>query len=101
MITKEKFIEIIKLHLAQDATIDKMQELGIQIMESPLVEFGFLMFENLIEHTFNIEGRDWVFWWLYEKKLLEGESLAVDENGSELPTETIEDLWNIVEKYRI
>lgn len=101
MITKEKFVEIIKLHLAQDAAMDKLQELDIQAFESPLVEFGFLMFENLIEHTFNIEGRDWIFWWLYEKKLLGDGPSAINDDGSELPTETIEDLWNIVEKYRI
>lgn len=100
MITKEKFIEIIKLHLVQDTTIDKLQELGIQTIESPLVEFGFLMFENLIEYTFSTEGKDWIFWWLYERNLLGG-PFAINEDGSELPTETIEDLWNIVEKYRI
>jgi hypothetical protein len=52
----------------------------------------------LINSHFDEEGQDWINWWLYEK---DGnpELKAWDENDNEIPTETIDDLWNLVKDH--
>lgn len=102
MISKEEFVNIIKLHKKQNLNIDKLEELGLNISDSSLVEFGFIMFDLLISSNFSDEGKDWINWWVYERPMLdENKPLVLNADGSEVPTKTIEDLWNIIEEYRI
>lgn len=102
MLTKEQFIEIIDQHQNQTSTIKKFEELGFEIWDSSVIEFGFMMFDHLISSNFSTEGVDWINWWIYERPILNiNQPLAFNKDCSEIPTETIEDLWDIVEKYRI
>ena len=103
MITKENFIYIINQHQNQKELLDELERCGFDIYETKVIEFGFIMFDKVLKSNFNDEGIDWINWWLYERdnKWCSEIGKAWDENGKEIPTETIEDLWNIVEKYRI
>ena len=100
--TKELFCEIIKSHQIHWSNLENLEKLGMDLFESPIIEFGFQMFEHLIKSNFNEEGVDWIFWWLYERDdTLKCSNKACDEDGNEIPTETIDDLWNIIKNYRI
>ena len=103
MITKENFIYIINKHQKQNELLDELERCGFDIYETQVIEFGFIMFDKVLKSNFNDEGIDWINWWLYERdnKWCSEIGKVWDENGKEIPTETIEDLWNIVEKYRI
>lgn len=103
MITKENFIEIISSCKDQRDNLNELEALGFEIWKTSVVDFGFIMFDNVINTNFNDEGAEWINWWFLERdnEWFSEIGKAWDKNGKEVPIETIEDLWNIVEKYRI
>ena len=97
--TKEKFAEMILEIQNFNYQVDQWCEvLCSNLFESPLVTSGWSLINKLIESNFDEEGQDWINWWLYEK---DGnpELKAWDENDNEIPTETIDDLWNLVKDH--
>ncbi|MBR5795502.1 MAG: hypothetical protein IKY26_05115 [Erysipelotrichaceae bacterium] len=50
---KEQFVKIIKQHQEQEERLDRLSE--IIDYGSPLVEFGWLMFDNVMQEAFNEE----------------------------------------------
>lgn len=100
LISKDKFIEIIKNQQTEREHLDKADEIFPNLWESKLFTYGFELFDKLIISYFDERGSDWIFWWLYEK---DGRSdmKAYDENHNEILTETIDDLWELVKQYRI
>jgi len=99
MISKEEFFTILDEHKAQSERIDKLEEAGLCIWNSAVVEYGSYMFDRVIQAYFTKDGIDWIYWWIYEKNG-NPEMKAWDENEKEIPTETKEDLWNLVKPYR-
>ena len=97
---KEQFIEIIKQHQEQEKRLDRLSELIDY--GSPLVEFGWLMFDNVMREAFNETQVDWIFWWLYERiSLTTGEELPYwDENDVEHYVHTPEELWDLIQNYK-
>lgn len=93
---KEQFLEIINLHQKQEERIDRLSE--IIDYDSPLVEFGWLMFDAVMREAFNKEQHDWINWWLYERiSIISGEELPYwNENGVECYIHTPEELWDFI-----
>lgn len=100
MITKSLFVKCIEKHKSQNKILDQLEELGFEIWDTSVIEFGWQMFDAFLESNFNEDGKDWINWWLYERRV-PSDMKAYNEDGSEIPMDTIEDLWNLVEKYRI
>ena len=97
--TKELFTKMILEIQNFGNIVDRMCDvLGTNFFESPLAEVGWDLINTLINSHFDEEGQDWINWWLYEK---DGnpELKAWDENDNEIPTETIDDLWNLVKNH--
>ena len=90
--TKEEFVRDIIMVLEQDALIDKHSD--FLNFECPLCQFGFIMFDKLMEASFTKEGDDWISWWLWERP-----RQAYDQDGNIIPTETIDDLWELVKNH--
>lgn len=97
-LTKSEFIKLLGERDDQENRIDTLSSIGVDIFDSPLIEYGNMMFERLIEAHFTSEGADWIYWWIYEKDG-DPDMKAWDENHNEIPLETMEDLWNLVEQY--
>ena len=63
------------------------------------------MFFNVIEALmtlhFNKDQKSLIEWWLYDKFLPSGEVLILkdEETGEEIPTETADDLWDLIQQY--
>ena len=97
---RETFLNVIKLHQEQEKRLDRLSE--IIDYGSPLVEFGWLMFDELIQEAFNETQVDWIFWWLYERiSLTTGEELPYwDENDVEHYVHTPEELWDLIQNYK-
>lgn len=71
--------------------------------ELPIGDTVASLAESIWSIVFDEDGVDWINWWIYERPaLFEGDEVnkAYNEDGSEIPTETVDDLWNIVEKFR-
>lgn len=98
-ITKEEFLELLKMREAQSERLDKLSDAGFPIWDTDVIEYGNLMFDKVIKVYFTQEGEDWIFWWLYEKNG-NPEMKAWDEDNDEIPIETMEDLWRFVKQYR-
>lgn len=92
---KEEFIELIKDYQKNREHIDTISNIFPNFWELNCVDYGNTMFEKLLNVYFKEESVDWIYWWLFEK---DGnpEYKAWDKDNNEIPTETIEDLWDIV-----
>lgn len=102
MITKEQFIKVINLAQNYEDEVAKLNDVHINIWEMPIGEIHGQLFDMLIENAFTIDGVDWISWWLYERiSIISGEPLpAYNKDGSIIPTDTVEDLWDLVKDYR-
>ena len=98
--TKEQFIKIIKQHQEQEERVDRLSELIDY--GSPLIEFGWLMFDNVMQEAFNEDQRDWISWWLYDRiSFTTGEEFPYfDENDVEHYVHTPEELWDLIQNYK-
>lgn len=97
MITKEKFIDFILKQQEWSNRVDEVSEvLNVPtLFESDWVEYASVLFDKTLALLFNEDGIDDIYWWMYEKS--ENPELKMwDESGKEIPTDTVEDLWNLV-----
>lgn len=103
MISKEDFIKVITKYQSYRNKVDQISSiLGTYFLDSDWMEYPHFLFQDYISSHFGVEGADWINWWLFEKPLFtEGEAQAWDENHNEIPTDTVDDLWNIVENHRL
>lgn len=97
MITKNEFISLIESYKSYSKELDKWCKL-VPMFDSKLINTVENMFVKNLKIQFTEEGYDWITWWLWEKNG-NPEMKAWDENKEEIPTETIEDLWDIVKNY--
>lgn len=100
MITKEQFTKLISSHIKQLEKINEIEHV-IQgdIMNWNVIEYGNILFDTVLSLLFKDEAVDDIFWWLFEKR---GDSNLKmwNENENEIPTETIDDLWEIVKDFQ-
>ena len=90
--TKEKFIKLIKMHQQQNNDLDAVEK--FIAIDSPIIEFGWFMFEFLMEEVFCEEARDTIYWWLYE---YDEDHKMYNCDGNEIPMNTIDDLWEFLQ----
>ena len=66
MISKEEFKELIQEHFDQDKRVDKLCEVFPESFGNPIIDWGFRMFDKLLNAYFDEEGEDWISYFLYE-----------------------------------
>lgn len=74
---------------------DRFYAIGFSI-DAPIFDYIDSMFDMLLHARLTDEGVDWVYWWLFEPG-----NKAYNKDGSEIKTETIEDLYKLIEPYFI
>ena len=52
------------------------------------------MFHKILKYNFNDEDIELIDWWLYERRGNPELKMYIDKN--EVPTETIEDIWDLL-----
>ena len=87
------------LQLANARSIGLKHDYKIDFIEYDEVHFNAL--EALMKLHFTKEQRSLIEWWLYEKFLPDGSMLILkDENSwDEIPTDTPDDIWELIQKY--
>ena len=87
------------LQLANARSIGLKHDYKIDFIEYDEVLFNAL--EALMKLYFSKHQRSIIEWWLYEKFLPDGSMLILkDENtGDEIPTDTADDIWELILKY--
>ena len=104
----EQFEKIIKEYIKFSHYEHKLNEMGLDIVDTPLYETTGFLLDNIWEAWFNDDGIDTINWWMFEYHDLdedfdddlnlvqEKEPGMWDEDGNVIPMDTIEDLWNYV-----
>ena len=61
----------------------------------------FNVIESLLDLQFNRQQKSIIEWYLYDKILPTGETLILtnQKTGEEIPTETPDDIWDLVQQY--
>ena len=99
MITKGEFIELLNDRINWNDKVEQLCELlKDNLWESDIFNYGEILFEKILNLRFNDSGIDIIFWWLYERKYDEDLNIKID--GKEVPSDTLDDLWEIVKDYR-
>lgn len=95
-LTEEQFYKFIRNQQKYNNKIDEVSEaLGCAIYDSPICEYGNILFDKLLTVYFDENGVDVINWWLYEKSISPDLTMT-DSEDNEIPTETLQDIWNIV-----
>lgn len=95
VIGKEEFSKLLEEHEIQSSRVDLFNKVFPSAYDSPMIEFGWLMFDKVIEAYFTEEGIDWISYYLYENP-----KKCYYVNDVEIPLVTIDDLWETVKDYR-
>lgn len=97
MITKELFIQMMDLSEKFSNEIDRWSDFGIDVYDLPIGSIPWKMFYCWIDSHFDEDGKDWIDWYLWERKGFSGEILACyHEDGTAFYVNTPEDLWELV-----
>ena len=100
MITKEQFVNLITDNRKHNSRLDEVASIiGYSIYDCDWVEYGNTLFDEVLGFLFQGEGVDDINWWLYEK-CGRPDYKMWDKDGNEIPTETLDDLWEIVKDFR-
>lgn len=100
LMNKELFEKLIEETVETKKWLEQLFALEIDLVDSRISIYSNFLFETLLYTYFTEEGIDWIYWWLYEKDG-DPELKAYDKYNIEIPSETIDDLWNIVKEYLI
>lgn len=101
--TKEIFVRMMTAAEAFDNEVERWNDFGIELYELPIGEIPWEMFNCWLDTNFNSNGKDWINWYLFERKsIFTGEILpCFDENDNEFYVKNPEDLWSLVENHQI
>lgn len=99
MITKDRFIKLIIDNEKYNDNLCKLEEALGSSLDGELFEYANFLFNDFLEFAFTDEAVDDIYWWLYEKNGNPTMKMW-DKNGDEIPTETIDDLWEIIKDDR-
>lgn len=100
MVKLSEFVEVINSHLSQQHKIDEFSNIGCDIWEWDVIEYGNIIFDKLLNTWFTEEGVDWIYWWLYERNG-NPEMKAWDENKNEIKLDTVYQLFDLVKNYTL
>lgn len=101
MISKALFVKMMNFAEEFIEETDRWIDFGIEVIEMPITEIPWGMFQCWADSHFDLEGRDWISWYLWERKSINtGKVLACyHEDGTEFYVNTPEDLWALVEPH--
>lgn len=102
MITEEEFKELITDYQKWDKRIDEVSSIlkSPDLYEADWISYTSKLFDNTLKLVFNKYAVDDISWWIWEKSF-NPDLKMWDKDDNEIPTETIDDLWNIVKENRI
>lgn len=66
MITKEVFIDTIKVYKSGVDFLRKMDDEGLDLYETPLTASADTLFDSWLKQVTNNDGIDLIYWWLFE-----------------------------------
>lgn len=99
---KELFCEILQnLQFVNSRTMGMKHDYKINMMDYD--DPFYIALENLIKLHYTQEQQNVINWWLYDKFLPTGEVLILTNKETEeiIPSETPEDIWDLIQEEKI
>lgn len=95
MISKEQFKDIISSYIHNEDRVSKISSLmGISLFEMDIVGYSSILFGKILPILFEENAVENIKWWVWEKRGNSSLKMYIDDK--EIPTETIDDLWEII-----
>ena len=93
MLTEIQFVNARAIGMKHDYAIDFTE------YDAPF----FKTIDSLMKLHFSDKQRSMINWWLYDKFLPSGDVLILNDNETheEIPTETPEDIWDLLEQLKL
>lgn len=103
MLDKDLFIRMMTTADKFDNEIERWSDFGIELYEQPIYDLPWEMFNIWLKCHFDVEGQDWVNWYLFERiSYATGQVLpCYNEDGSEFYVRSYEDLWRLVKSHQL
>lgn len=104
MLTKERFKEVLELVESHSKEEDRWSKFGINLVEMPINNHFWELFNIYINDNFDINGCDWIYWYLWERiSIVTGKILPYYEENSDEPkyVNNLDDLWELIKNYRV
>lgn len=92
--SKEKFVSTIDYYQNFLDKADKLEALGINLYDGPLVESIDFVFDAWINEITGEAGSDLIYWWLFENV----EKAIYEDNKVIATLDTVEDLYNYMKE---
>ena len=98
--TKEQFIQLMEVikerYYKIERIYDKLDDVFGSVGDSFINETSITPIIDVVSEI--VEDNDkWIGWYVYDKNWGTDERLTVTgNNGNEIPSETLEDLWNLI-----
>ena len=97
---KQLFCEILQnLQFVNGRTMGMKHDFKVNMMDYD--DPFYVTIENLFQLNYTQEQRNIINWWLYDKFLPTGEVLILTdkEDGSIIPSDTPEDIWDLMQEH--
>jgi|TARA_R100001594_G_C3860183_1_gene220708 hypothetical protein len=101
LLEKQLFCEILQnLQFVNSRTMGMKHDYKINFMDYD--DPFYVVIENLLKLSFSKEQQNIINWWLYDKFLPTGEVLVLTHKETEqiIPSETPEDVWDLIQEQR-
>lgn len=96
---KEQFIKIMDAIIKRYNTLNKLYDKTARLIGDcdRLIEATNL--EPIIDAVAEVVGdnSDWIYWYIFDNDCGKGDQFATDENDNKLPSETLDDLWELIQ----
>jgi hypothetical protein len=100
--TKEVFTKIISSIQDIIKMTNQLSKIGVIISNSPIYDNTLFLCEYIFEKEYGKEGLEWINWFLYDlpevKTHSKNKHHAFDENGNSITLDTMDDLYDFLEK---
>ena len=98
--TKEQFIQLMEVikerYYKIEEIYDKLDDVFGSVGDLFIDETSMTPIIDVISEIVE-DNNKWIEWYVYDKNWGTDERLTVmDNNGNEIPSETLEDLWNLI-----
>ena len=97
---RELFCEVLQnLQFVNSRTLGMKHDYKVNMMDYD--DPFYIAIENLFQLNYTQEQRNLINWWLYDKFLPTGEVLILTdkEDGSVIPSDTPEDIWDLMQEH--
>lgn len=98
---KITFLKLLDLISNVGKDTEKLEELGIDVCESTLVNGMCELFDSVMEDTYGQQGLEWVQWWVYEKsRNPDLQAFETDEDGVQTEIiRSVDELYEYLEEH--